>query len=305
MIPQIHDISSQTEVRLGTPAVLACLATGFPIPSISWSKDGEEVNIYSDSSLNSRIDVFEFAANSMVPTGSNSSDFQSSGYMGSGSIVSLLMMHTNFTVDQVLQLGDFGVVGLLSFEVTVRDDGAEYRCIAFNSFPETTTAKAVSSSIPLVILGELMEYNIVCLCTSQATYFPCEMYNHIFRHTERPDPPLSVTAFDYGARWVALRWAPSFDGNRPVTNVSLYVRSVDVSSIFSAISSLSVNNLMKSEGNFMYNISGGDKILPYTNYSFTVVSCSEIGCSDQSDPSPVIRTNQDGMSVLFFTHICM
>ena len=154
MTPQFSDISSQTEARLGTPAVLACLATGFPIPSISWSKDGEEVNIYSDSSLNSRIDVIEFAANSMVPTGSNDSDFQSSGYMGSGSIVSLLLMHSSFTVDQVLQLGELGVVGLLSFENTIRGDNGNYMCTATISFPMTRHLAPMSDEIPLVILGE-------------------------------------------------------------------------------------------------------------------------------------------------------
>ena len=156
MTPQINNTSSQTEARLGTPAVLACLATGFPIPSISWSKDGEEVNIYSDSSLSSRIDVIEFAANSMVPTGSIDSDFQSSGYMGSGSIVSLLLMHTSFSVDQVLQLGELGVVGLLSFENTMRRDNGNYTCNATNNFPKNTTLGSMSDIIPLVILGEFL-----------------------------------------------------------------------------------------------------------------------------------------------------
>ena len=120
--------------------------------------------------------------------------------------------------------------------------------------------------------------------------------------TERPDPPINVTAFDYGARWVVLQWTPSFDGNRPVTNFSLYISSVDVAGNFALFSSLNAIDLMTSEGNFMYNISGEGRILPYTNYSFTVVSCNEIGCSDQSDPSPVIRTEQDST----FSHtICM
>ena len=139
--PQINNTSSQFEVRLGTSAVLACLATGFPIPSISWRKDGEEVNIYSDSALNSRIDVIEFAANSIVPT---------------SSIVNLLMMHTSFTVDQVLQLGELGVVGLLSFNITVRGDNRNYTCSATNNFPETEHLTAVSDEIPLVILGEYL-----------------------------------------------------------------------------------------------------------------------------------------------------
>ena len=114
-------------------------------------------------------------------------------------------------------------------------------------------------------------------------------------HKESPDPPLNVAAFEYGARWITLRWSLSYNGNRPVTNFSLYIRSVDVS--VNLTLSLSADDLTTTEGNIIFNISDSDRILPYTNYSFTVVSCNEIGCSDQSDPSPVIRTDQDGMSL--------
>ena len=113
-------------------------------------------------------------------------------------------------------------------------------------------------------------------------------------HKESPDSPLNVSAFEYGARWITLRWSPSYDGNRPVTNFSVHIRSVDGFVNFTL--SLSADDLTTTEGNTNFNISDSDRILPYTNYSFTVVSCNEIGCSDQSDPSPVIRTNQDGMS---------
>ena len=71
--------------------------------------------------------------------------------------MSLLMMHTSFTVDQVLQLGELGVVGLLSFENSVRGDNGNYTCSATNSFPATRTLTTMSGRIPLVILGELLE----------------------------------------------------------------------------------------------------------------------------------------------------
>ena len=112
---------------------------------------------------------------------------------------------------------------------------------------------------------------------------------------ECPDPPVAVTASDYGARWIAVHWTPSFDGNRPVTSVSLYIRSVDVSDNFTLIRSLNASDLMTSRGNLSYNVSDGTIIFPQTRYSFTVVSCNEIGCSDQSDPSPVVTTLRDGM----------
>ena len=137
--PLISDISSFTEVRLGMPAVLVCLVTGYPLPSIAWKKDFEE---FSNSS---RVDRIRF------PTGSDES--QDMEYMQNSSIVDLLIMHTTFTMNQVLQLGELGVVGLLSFQETVRGDTANYTCSATNSLHETTTLTTVSHSIPLVILG--------------------------------------------------------------------------------------------------------------------------------------------------------
>ena len=112
-------------------------------------------------------------------------------------------------------------------------------------------------------------------------------------HTECPDSPVNVTAFNFGARWVALRWTPTFDGNRPVTSFKLYFSSVDLSDNFTLISVQNASDLMTSEGRFMYNISEIAVILPFTNYSFTVVSCNVIGCSNQSEPSVVIETAQD------------
>ncbi len=143
-------------MRLGVPTVLVCLVTGFPIPSISWRKDGEIVNIYSDSSLSARLDVIEFAAVSV--DGNSSTEFESSGYTVSGSIVGLLMMYTDVTVDQIRQLEELGVVGLLSFENTVRGDTGDYTCSGTNMLPEITTLSEVSNNIPLFILGKCFLY---------------------------------------------------------------------------------------------------------------------------------------------------
>ncbi len=157
--PMIVDTSALTEVRLGVPAVLVCLVTGFPIPSISWRKDGEIVNIHSDPSLSARLDVIEFS--SVALDANSSTEFESSGYTGSGSIMGLLMMYTDVTVDQIRQMGELGVVGLLSFGKTVREDTGDYTCTATNVLPETTTLRDVSNNIPLFILGECFAYDMI------------------------------------------------------------------------------------------------------------------------------------------------
>ncbi len=120
----------------------------------------------------------------------------------------------------------------------------------------------------------------------------------ILPYKELPDSPANVSTRDVGARWVVLSWTPSFDGNRPVTNFSLYVHSVDVSDSFTLISILIPSDLISSAGELMYNVSMQGVILPYTNYSFTVDICNDIGCSNQSDPSPVVTTDQDGKAVI-------
>ena len=186
----------------------------------------------------------------------------------------------------MLQLGELGVVGLLSFNETVRGDTANYTCTATNSLPETTTLTAISGNIQLVILGE---YTISLILERIHLCIP------LMSFLERPDPPSNVTVIEYRARWIAFRWVHTFDGNRPVTSVSLYIRSVDDNEDFTLLRSLNANDLRTSEMNFMYNVSDGAVIFPQTRYSFTVVSCNEIGCSDQSDPSPVVTTLRDGM----------
>ena len=148
--PLISAISSFTEVHLGMPAVLACLATGYPLPTISWRKDGEAFS-------SNRVETIEFISGEVAV---NSSNFQANRHMGNCSVVNLLMMHTSFTVDQVLQLGELGVVGLLSFEQTVRGDTANYTCTATNALAETTMLMITSGNISVVILGEL---TILCM----------------------------------------------------------------------------------------------------------------------------------------------
>ena len=137
------------------PAVLACLVTGYPLPSIAWRKDGEEFTI------SSRVDIIQFPAET---------NFQHRGY--NESVADLLMMHTSFTVDQVLQLGKLGVVGLLSFEETVRGDTANYTCTATNALAETTVLMITCGNM-LVILGKFSSFMnaMTCKATPYTTHF--------------------------------------------------------------------------------------------------------------------------------------
>ena len=110
----------------------------------------------------------------------------------------------------------------------------------------------------------------------------------LFGPPERPDPPVNVEAFAIGALWVAIRWQPDFDGNRPIQQFILHQRILDGN--FSIVKMLDVDVPMFIDGFYRYNISGG--ILAFTNYSFAVQSCNELGCSEFSDASEEIRTNE-------------
>ena len=98
--------------------------------------------------------------------------------------------------------------------------------------------------------------------------------------------------FDVGTRWLALRWAAMFDGNRPITSFVIYQQNINLTSSFMSLGTLQVSNLMFRDGNFMYNVTTG--ILPFTNYNFTVQACNVLGCGNVSQPSPTVMTLPDG-----------
>ena len=149
--PVINNVSSLTEVNVSCPATLLCLTTGFPLPSISWQKEGEEVMLTMDG----RISTFSF------DVGSGSSSFESSGFTGNGSIEGLIESMTEFNTRDLHSLGELGVVSLLSFDQLVREDTANYTCTATNMLPQTTTLTALSPSIPLIVLGKLVEHYLL------------------------------------------------------------------------------------------------------------------------------------------------
>ena len=121
-------------------------------------------------------------------------------------------------------------------------------------------------------------------------------FTNIVDLLERPDPPIDVTAFEFGARWIALRWTPTFDGNRPVTAFNIYIQNVNETENFTSLIQLEPRALMRDGGSFMFNVTDQSVVLPFIQYSFSVNTCNEIGCSEQSVPSEVIRTNEDSGS---------
>ena len=98
--------------------------------------------------------------------------------------------------------------------------------------------------------------------------------------------------FNMGARWLALKWTPTFDGNRPITSFLVNLQNINQTSSFMPLGTLQVSNLMFCDGNFMYNVTTG--ILPFTNYNFNVQACNLLGCGNPSQPSPTVMSLPDG-----------
>ena len=90
---------------------------------------------------------------------------------------------------------------------------------------------------------------------------------------------------------VVLRWRPAFDGNRDVLGFMLYSRNVNTSGPVVFVANISISETAMQGNFFAYNITG-ETIQPFTQYTFRVVSCNVIGCSDQSSESPVVQTLQ-------------
>jgi len=100
------------------------------------------------STLDGRVSAFNFDLSS------GSSSFESSGFVGNGTIEGLLEAMTEFNMNDIHSLGELVVVSVLSFDHLERGDTANYTCTATNMLPQTTILTALSPSIPLVVLGK-------------------------------------------------------------------------------------------------------------------------------------------------------
>ncbi len=140
------DISQPPDTLLDEDVAVFCLATGYPIPSITWQKNGADI----DSEVG-RFSIFDF-----LPQLENDT-FESSGFMmgsGEGNIADLLRENSDFTSERVLALRGLGIVSTLSFTSVESEDTANYTCTASNQLPQTTRISRKSNSVPLIILGE-------------------------------------------------------------------------------------------------------------------------------------------------------
>ena len=139
--PVIVRISNDTDAIIDNSTYLVCLATGYPIPSIMWLKNGTQI---SNTSFDMRIDIFgiEWSNRSEVST----------YFMDNGSVEDFL--NTGFNIDDVVYLRELGYVSFLRFHNVVREDTAQYSCKATNELPETTRLVNSSEPVQITVLGQ-------------------------------------------------------------------------------------------------------------------------------------------------------
>ena len=84
----IEATSPEMSVTISEPAILVCLITGYPHPSVIWEKNGE---VFTDSA---RINIFDFEVGAM---GSGNLSGIASRFNNSGSIGDLLRLEILLT----------------------------------------------------------------------------------------------------------------------------------------------------------------------------------------------------------------
>ena len=67
--PIVEAASPEMQINVSEPAILVCLITGFPLPSIAWQKSGEDL-----SADFTQINITEFEVNGIESGGGRIAD---------------------------------------------------------------------------------------------------------------------------------------------------------------------------------------------------------------------------------------
>ena len=154
--PIIEQLSSNTAVVTGTDSLtLACLATGYPIPSISWLKENIPFDI--NMSMNGRINLIELSTQTRNETVDEV--LVHSGFFGNETIQEFLNQYTDISLNDITRLGDLGIASFIRFLNVSREDEGSYTCNASNELK--TQLGIVSQPIQVTVIGK-HKINIVC-----------------------------------------------------------------------------------------------------------------------------------------------
>ena len=127
-------------------------------------------------------------------------------------------------------------------------------------------------------------------------------------YTEVPDAPFNVAITNNSQRRQVLSWEAPFDGNRPITQYTIYVsssRQPNLTEIHPPLgggrtrrqttgdSTDPVPSVTVTDDPTTVIVSD---LIPFVEYSYTVEAINEVGRSDMSQLSPYVRTEAAGES---------
>ncbi len=134
-------ITSPQATLLGESVAIFCQTTGFPIPSISWQRNG--VSIVNS---NNRFTIFSFSPN-------RNTDFASDTYNGN---ITEIILRNGLDVASFDTRDDLGSVGVLLIQNVVLEDSSTYNCLATNELPQTMVISIISEAVSLTVRGKVV-----------------------------------------------------------------------------------------------------------------------------------------------------
>ena len=120
--PVVYNISNPLTAVISTNTSLFCVATGFPLPTIYWLKNGVNIT-YTELIRSTTVSTVDSTITSLLVSGN------------------------------IPLLSELGRVGILSFSSVVRSDTANYTCVASNYRPLTGTRTSQSNPTTLTVEG--------------------------------------------------------------------------------------------------------------------------------------------------------
>ena len=151
VMPAVENITNPSDTLLEESVTLLCLATGSPVPNITWQQDGNDI-VSSGDRINT-LAFFPRAENDTV-------GFEGDDMEGVNENISeiVMMVYAEIDLSRISAQRGLAVVSALSIGSAVRGDTGNYTCSAINQLSRTREITTTSRAVPLVILGKAVQY---------------------------------------------------------------------------------------------------------------------------------------------------
>ena len=271
-----------------------CRAQGFPIPLITWLRDGiivSDTSLISNTTETPNITTYLSFPNPAESQSANYSCRVANMYTLDDNVVinsedSLLASIHIHAIPMVTQLEDRNVTLFSSVTIVCIASGRQPLSFSWLNLTVSMTSLMTSSELTIESTGTSSQLTIHSAYREYTGYYQCTASNNVGDSTaqmlllvqERPFPPDSLTTTTIAARYVIISWSVTFNGNSPVT---LNIIGIEQGSSYVQVSTTSDTN--------NHNVTG---LSPFTEYNISVRTQNVIGVSEPSS-SILIKTSQD------------